>query len=125
MTGISVQGDKYVYVRGLGERYSNTQLNGSKLPSTEFDRKVVPFDLFPSGLLEKIRVSKSFTVDKSGDFAAGFVEMDTLDFPAQQTASIGFKLGHHSIATGERSPATSAVWRGAARGAATTGEHSR
>jgi outer membrane receptor protein involved in Fe transport len=100
VTGISLQNDKYVYVRGLGERYSNTALNGSKIPSTEFEKKVVPFDLFPAGLLEKIRVSKSYTVDKPGDFAAGFVEMETKDFPVQQTASVGFSLGHHSIATG-------------------------
>lgn len=102
VTGISLQNDKYVYVRGLGERYSNTALNGSRIPSTEYEKKVVPLDLFPSGLLEKIRVSKSYTVDKPGDFAAGFVEMETLDFPADQHASIGMSLGHHSIATGEQ-----------------------
>lgn len=102
VTGISLQNDKFVYVRGLGERYSNTSLNGSKIPSTEYEKKVVPLDLFPSGLLEKIRVSKSYTVDKPGDFAAGFVEMETRDFPAAQQASIGLSLGHHSITTGEQ-----------------------
>ena len=101
VTGISVQNDKYVYVRGLGERYSNTSLNGSKIPSTEFEKKVVPFDLFPSGLLDTIRVSKSYTVDKPGDFAAGFVELETLDFPLQQTAGIGFSLGSHNLTSGE------------------------
>jgi TonB-dependent receptor len=102
VTGISLQNDKYVYVRGLGERYSNTALNGAKIPSTEYEKKVVPLDLFPAGLLEKIRVSKSYAVDKPGDFAAGFVEMETLDFPAVQQASMGLSLGHHSIATGEQ-----------------------
>ncbi|HEX2224363.1 MAG TPA: TonB-dependent receptor plug domain-containing protein [Thermoanaerobaculia bacterium] len=61
VTGVSLQDDKFVFVRGLGERYSNTTLNGSKLPSTEFERKVVPLDLFPADLLEKITVSKSYT----------------------------------------------------------------
>ncbi len=102
VTGISLQGDKYVYVRGLGDRYSNTSLNGSKIPSTEYEKKVVPLDLFPAGLLDTIRVSKSYTVDKPGDFAAGFVEMETLDFPTTQQASLGLSLGHHSIATGEQ-----------------------
>jgi outer membrane receptor protein involved in Fe transport len=101
VTGISVQNNKYVYVRGLGERYSNTALNGSKVPSTEFDKKVVPLDLFPSGLLDKIRVSKSYTVDKPGDFAAGFVELETLDFPVSQTAGIGISTGYNSVSTGE------------------------
>ncbi len=71
VTGISVQDDKYVYVRGLGERYSNTTLNGSKLPTTEFDKKVVPLDLFPTKLLDNVRVAKTYSPDMSGDFAAG------------------------------------------------------
>jgi outer membrane receptor protein involved in Fe transport len=100
VVGISIQNDKYVFVRGLGGRYSNTSLNGSKIPSTEFDRKVVPLDLYPADLLEKVKVSKSYTADKPGDFAAGLVEMETLDFPVQQTAAVGFKVSSHSVTTG-------------------------
>ncbi|HSL18317.1 MAG TPA: TonB-dependent receptor [Methylomirabilota bacterium] len=100
VVGISLQNDKFVYVRGLGDRYSNTSLNGSKIPSTEFDKKVVPLDLYPAGLLDKIKVSKSYTVDKPGDFAAGLVEMETLDFPLQQSASVGFSAATHSTTTG-------------------------
>ena len=101
VTGISLQDDKYVFVRGLGDRYSSTSLNGSKLPSTEFEKKVVPLDLFPSDLIQKITVSKSYTVDKPGDFAAGLVELSTVDFPTQQTGSIGFSLGYNSVTTGD------------------------
>jgi len=101
VVGISLQNNKYVFVRGLGDRYSNTSLNGSKIPSTEFDKKVVPLDLYPAGLLDQVKVSKSYTVDKPGDFAAGLVEMKTLDFPLQQSASIGFSTGAHSESTGE------------------------
>ena len=49
VTGVSVVDGQYVFVRGLGERYSNTQLNGAIIPTTEPDKKVVPLDLFPSG----------------------------------------------------------------------------
>jgi outer membrane receptor protein involved in Fe transport len=101
VTGVSLQEGKYVFVRGLGERYSNTQLNGSKIPSTEFDKKVVPFDLFPSNLLNKIEIAKSYTADKPGDFVAGLVEMDTLDFPATQTATVNFRAGYSGNATGK------------------------
>jgi len=100
VVGISLQNDKYVFVRGLGDRYSNTSLNGSKIPSTEFDKKVVPLDLYPAGLLDKVKVSKSYTVDKPGDFAAGLVELETLDFPVTQTASVGFSAASHSVTTG-------------------------
>ena len=93
VVGISLQDDKFVFVRGLGGRYSNTSLNGSKIPSTEFDKKVVPLDLYPADLLDQVKVSKSYTADKPGDFAAGLVEMKTLDFPLRQSASVGFSPG--------------------------------
>ncbi|MEQ9568892.1 MAG: carboxypeptidase regulatory-like domain-containing protein, partial [Longimicrobiales bacterium] len=61
MTGVTVADDKYVFVRGLGERYSQTSLNGSSLPSPEPEREVVPLDLFPSGFLESLQTQKSYT----------------------------------------------------------------
>jgi hypothetical protein len=100
VTGISLQDNKFVYVRGLGDRYSSTALNGSKIPSTEFEKKVVPLDLFPADLIDKITVSKSYTADKPGDFAAGLVELSTVDFPSNRTASIGFSAGWNSETTG-------------------------
>jgi outer membrane receptor protein involved in Fe transport len=61
VSGVTVQDGKYVYVRGLGERYTTTSLNGARIPSPEPERKVVPLDLFPSALLEGITTSKTFT----------------------------------------------------------------
>ena len=75
-------------MRGLGERYSNTSLNGSRLPTTEVDKKVVPLDLFPARLLEKVNVSKTYSPDRPGDFAAGLVELETRDFPAEPTLEV-------------------------------------
>ncbi len=101
VTGVSLQDNKYVYVRGLGDRYSNTQLNGTKIPSTEFDRKVVPLDLFPSALLEKVTVAKSYTVDQPADFVAGVVELQTKAFPSRQNLSVGVGTGFNSETTGD------------------------
>jgi hypothetical protein len=101
VTGVSLQDSKYAYVRGLGDRYSNTMLDGARLPSTEFEKKVVPLDLFPDDLIEKISVSKSYTVDKPGDFGAGFVELVTRQFPLNQIASIGTEIGYNDTTTGE------------------------
>ena len=101
VTGVSLQDSKFVFVRGLGDRYSNTTLNGSKIPSTEFEKKVVPLNLFPSSLLQRISVSKSYTVDKPGDFAAGFVDLRTVEFPNRQQAGVGFSAGYNSITTGD------------------------
>lgn len=101
VTGVSVQESKYVYVRGLGDRYSSTSLNGAQIPSTEFEKKVVPLDLFPTDVLDKVTISKSYTVDKKGEFVAGLVELVTRDFPVRQTGSVGASLGYNSITTGE------------------------
>jgi hypothetical protein len=91
MTGVSVVSDKYVLVRGLGERYSSTTLNGSSIPTTEPEKRVVPLDLFPAKLIENINVVKTYTPDKSGEFGGGSVELATLDFPTE--ASLKVSLG--------------------------------
>ena len=64
VTGLSLVDNQYVFVRGLGERYSNTTLAGSVLPTTEPDKKVVPLDLFPTGLIDSVQVSKSYSPDR-------------------------------------------------------------
>ena len=76
VTGLSVVDNSYVFVRGLGERYSNTTLGGAVLPSTEPDRKVVALDMFPAGMLDNVSVIKSFTPDRSAEFAGGLVELN-------------------------------------------------
>ena len=69
VTGLTVVDNQYVFVRGLGERYSNTTLNGAVLPTTEPDKRVVPLDLFPTGLIESVSVIKSYLPDKPADFS--------------------------------------------------------
>src|SRR5262245_49032563 len=60
VSGVTVQDGRYVFVRGLGERYTTTSLNSARIPSPEPERKVVPLDLFPAGVLEGITTSKTF-----------------------------------------------------------------
>ncbi|OGG00351.1 MAG: hypothetical protein A3F83_08360, partial [Candidatus Glassbacteria bacterium RIFCSPLOWO2_12_FULL_58_11] len=87
VTGASVVDGKYVYVRGLGDRYSSTQLNGSELPSPDPYRKAVQMDLFPSSLLDRIVTLKSYSPDKPGNFSGGMVEIWTKRFPESFTFS--------------------------------------
>lgn len=97
VTGITVVGGKYVYVRGLGERYSNTQVNGAEMPSPEPNRRVVPMDIFPAGLLENIQVSKTFSPDQPGDFSGGSVQVTTRDFPDKFTLAFSASGGYLSL----------------------------
>ena len=85
--GLSVVDGKFAYVRGLGERYSSTTLNGAPLASPMPDRKVVPLDVVPSDLLESIVTAKSYSPDQPGDYAGGLVELRTKDFPARRIFS--------------------------------------
>ncbi len=83
VTGAAVEGGKYIIVRGLGDRYANTQLNGAELPTADPDRKAVQFDLFPSNLLDNIVTLKTFTPDKPGNFSGGLVDISTKSFPSE------------------------------------------
>lgn len=100
VTGMSVV-DDFVFVRGLGERYSNTTLNGSVMPTTEPDRKVVPLDLFPTGLINSVQVAKSYVPDMSAEFAGGLVQIEPLKFPSGPTIDFSYGFGFNSQTTGK------------------------
>jgi outer membrane receptor protein involved in Fe transport len=80
-TGITVVGGKYVYVRGLGERYSCTLLDGATLPSPEPERRVVPLDMFPAAVIESLVIQKTYSPDLPGEFGGGAVLMRTRAYP--------------------------------------------
>jgi len=99
VTGVSVVGDGFVYVRGLGERYSSTMMNGAVLPTTEPEKRVVSLDLFPSGLIENIKIMKTYTPDLPGEFAGGLVQLQTIEFPNQKMFQVNTKAGFNSRTT--------------------------
>ena len=88
VTGLSVVDGKYVYVRGLGERYSSTELDGVRIASPEPNKRVVPLDLVPANLLDNIVVQKTYTADRPGEFGGGDVQVRTRDFPGARTWSL-------------------------------------
>ncbi len=104
VTGVSVFDGKFVIVRGLPERYSNTLLNGSELVSPEPDRRVVPLDIFPASLLQSIMTSKTATPDRPADFAGGSVEIRTKEFPEEFVFQTSMSLGYNSRSTFRRIP---------------------
>ncbi|MDQ1266164.1 MAG: hypothetical protein QG635_1316 [Bacteroidota bacterium] len=81
VSGITLVNDKFIYVRGVSERYSSTMLNGASLATTEPDKKAFAFDMFPAEFLEFANIAKSFTPDLPGNFAGGLVQLNTIDFP--------------------------------------------
>ena len=99
VTGASVVDGKYVFIRGLGDRYSNTLLNGATIPSADPDKRAVQMDQFPSDLLESIVTSKSFTPDQPGSFSGGSVNVKTKSFPDQFFLSVGASGSYNSNTT--------------------------
>jgi len=83
ITGVTVEGGKYVYVRGLGDRYSKSTLNGAELPSLDPNRNTVQMDIFPSNLIDNVIVYKNFTPDLPGNFTGGLIDVRTKEFPGR------------------------------------------
>jgi hypothetical protein len=100
VSGVTVQDGRYVVVRGLSERYTTAALNGARIPSPEPERRVVPLDLFPAGLLQSVSTTKTFTPNLSGDFSGALVNIRTREYPAQPLFSLSSTLGYNPAITG-------------------------
>jgi outer membrane receptor for ferrienterochelin and colicin len=115
VSGVTVQDGKYVFVRGLGERYTTASLNGARIPSPEPEKRLVPLDLFPVGLLQTVTTSKTFTPDQPGDFSGASLEIRTREFPAERQISYSASVGYNSAATGKSilaAPRVGMEWAG-------------
>ena len=100
VAGVSVVGGKDIYVRGLGNRYSNVQLNGSPIPSTNPNKKEAPLDILSAGIIDNIVVQKTYTPDQSGEFSGGSVQIITKEFPNEKKIGFSYSTsvnGHYSM----------------------------
>jgi TonB-dependent receptor len=94
VTGTSLQDGKFVFVRGMGERYSSTEMDGVRIASPEQNKRVVPLDMIPSSLLENIVVQKTYTADRPGEFGGGDVQITTKDFPGKRMLQVSLGAGY-------------------------------
>lgn len=99
ITGASVMDGKYIYVRGLGDRYTSTQLNGAEIPSTDPYKRAGSIDLIPANLIDNIVTVKSFTPDKPGNFSGGTVDIKTRDFPDKIEIKFSSSASYNSQTT--------------------------
>ena len=95
VTGVSIEGGKHVYVRGLGDRYTKTILNGMDIPGLDPDKNSFEMDLLPTNLIDNILVFKSFTPDLPGEFTGGMVNVVTKDFPEEKFTKLSVGLGYN------------------------------
>lgn len=98
--GISLVGGKFVYIRGLGERYSSTSLNGAQIPSPDLTRNVIPLDVFPTSIVESLRVQKSWAPSLPANFGGGAVDIRTKGIPDGFTANFEIGSGFNTESSG-------------------------
>lgn len=92
VTGVTVQDGKYVYVRGLGDRYTLTNLNSMTIPGLDPDKNSVQIDVFPTSVLENVAVFKTFSPNLPGDFTGGLVNVITKDFPEEKNTGVSIGM---------------------------------
>lgn len=93
--GVSIEGGKYVYVRGLGDRYTKSILNGIDIPGLDPDRNTIQMDLFPTNILDNVIVLKSASAEYPADFTGGIVDIVTKDFPTKPEYTISLGTGYN------------------------------
>ncbi|MDA3821405.1 MAG: carboxypeptidase-like regulatory domain-containing protein, partial [Bacteroidales bacterium] len=81
VSGVSVSQGKYVYVRGLGDRYTKTLLNGVDIPGLDPDRNTLQMGIFPTSVIDNIIVYKTFSAELPADFTGGAIDIEMKDFP--------------------------------------------
>ncbi len=93
--GVSIAGGKYVFIRGIGDRYNKTILNGLDIPGLDPDRNTLQMDIFPTSLIDNMIVNKTFSAELPADFTGGLVNIELVSFPNKKTQSISFRAGYN------------------------------
>jgi len=96
VTGVTITDDKYVAIRGLGDRSVIAELNGARLSSSNPDRSAVPLDLVPAALLDNITVYKTLSPDRPADASAGMIELKTKSIPEAMVLEFTAQTGTNS-----------------------------
>ncbi|WP_077338209.1 TonB-dependent receptor plug domain-containing protein [Pseudocolwellia agarivorans] len=98
VTGLTLVDGKFIYVRGLGERYSSARLNGASVPSPDLTRNVIPLDLFPSSIIESLAVQKAYSPSMPAAFGGGAIDIRTKSIPSEFVANFEVGIGKNSEA---------------------------
>ena len=114
--GVSIQDGKYVYVRGLGDRYSKTMLNSLELPGIDPDKNTLPLDIFPTSIIENIIIQKSASSKVAADFTGGVVNIELKKFTFAPEYNFSYSGGYnpdmHFNNSFIRDNTSSTDWRG-------------
>ena len=99
VSGVTVQNNRFVVVRGLPDRYNSILVNGAFILPTEPDRKSFSFDIIPSNLIDNLLVYKSASANLPGDFSGGLVDVTTVGVKDKGFSNLTFGLGYGSLSS--------------------------
>ncbi len=94
--GLTLVNEQFVYVRGLGERYSSVQLNGAQVPSPDLTRNVIPLDIFPTEIIDALQVQKGYAPEQPAAFGGGNIDIRTRSIPNGPVVNIEIGSGTNS-----------------------------
>ena len=94
--GVTLVQDQFIYVRGLGERYSSNQLNGAGVPSPDLTRNVLPLDIFPAEIIDALSVQKGYSPDLPAAFGGGNIDIRTKAIPEDRVFTAKLNTGWNS-----------------------------
>jgi TonB-dependent receptor len=100
VSGLSLVDGKFVYVRGLGERYSSTLMNRARISSPVPFQKTVPLDIVPNNIVSSLLVQKTYSAEYPGDFSGGVVDIRTRATPDENYFTVKLGIGGNSETTG-------------------------
>ena len=101
LPAVTVVDGQFIYIRGLGERYSSTTLNGAQVPSPDLTRNVIPLDLFPASIVDSLKIQKGYSPDKPAAFGGGNIDVRTRSLPDRFVADVEVGTGWNSDSTGD------------------------
>lgn len=101
MPSVTIQNDRFVFIRGLGGRYITTTLNGATMPSTDPSKRTVPLDLFPSNFISQLDVKKTFIASMPGESTGGNLVINTRTFPDERSGKLSISFGFTDDLTGD------------------------
>jgi hypothetical protein len=114
ITGVSTFGG-FITVRGIGDRYVKSTINGSRIPTLDPFTNNIKLDLFPANLVDNIVITKTASADLPGDWAGAFLSVETKDYPEKFTVNVETTIGYNSQSTFQdivSSPRSSTDWLG-------------
>ncbi|MEI7801685.1 MAG: carboxypeptidase-like regulatory domain-containing protein, partial [Bacteroidota bacterium] len=98
VSGVSTNGS-FITVRGIGDRYIKTAINGLRIPTLDPFTNNIKLDLFPASLVDNVIITKTESPDLPGDFAGAYISVETKDYPEQLAVNIETSVGYNNQTT--------------------------